>query len=379
MKKNYFQIIIFILVLAFIGCNNNEELQNFKKINTVNLNSIESDSTKIMNFIKVNKNFEIIDFKKHKSMKKFNFSKKIDNYEELIKFKDSIDIVFYNICEAFKKSKLNQITKKNKKQIKTVINLYEGKTTTIINKKQSKKETINSSFYGGTWQNGTEYEEQPWNWYVSEITSTIKYRFCTSNWFFSSKYENTIDFGFTGLGTPYVLDDLGSNVRYFSERQLLVNIKLKLGFGAIVGGVELVYWYDIPIFLSYYLDNNKCSDITQYPYIGGSCSSDTNPDGDFSYKIKIRDPYGRYDDKIIEDPWQMDILSTAEMANIDLPYSCRAGGCSTCAAKLIDGTVDQSDQSFLDDTQMNEGFILTCVAYPTSDITIKINVENELH
>lgn len=65
------------------------------------------------------------------------------------------------------------------------------------------------------------------------------------------------------------------------------------------------------------------------------------------------------------------ILMAAMRAQMDPPFSCQAGACSTCRAKLLVGKVEMDNNDVLGDDELAEGYILTCQSHPlTREIVV---------
>jgi len=73
------------------------------------------------------------------------------------------------------------------------------------------------------------------------------------------------------------------------------------------------------------------------------------------------------------------VLQAAEDAGIDLPNSCNAGVCTTCAAKILEGTVNQTEGMGVSPELQAEGYALLCVAYPLSDLKVESDKEDEVY
>lgn len=62
------------------------------------------------------------------------------------------------------------------------------------------------------------------------------------------------------------------------------------------------------------------------------------------------------------------LLDAALENNLDAPYACKAGVCSTCRAKVLEGEVEMHINHALEDYEVRQGYVLTCQCYPLTDV-----------
>ena len=94
-----------------------------------------------------------------------------------------------------------------------------------------------------------------------------------------------------------------------------------------------------------------------------------------SYRVTLINKSKTFE-RTIEIPDTEPILGEAFEQGIKIPFECVVGACAACEGKLLAGSVDQEEQIFLNEDQIREGWVLTCVAKPTSDCVIEIELDN---
>ena len=70
------------------------------------------------------------------------------------------------------------------------------------------------------------------------------------------------------------------------------------------------------------------------------------------------------------------LLDQLREQGVDLPYGCKYGGCITCAARLVDGEIDQRAQVALNNRQIAQGYVILCVARALGDCTLEVGVDS---
>jgi ferredoxin len=73
------------------------------------------------------------------------------------------------------------------------------------------------------------------------------------------------------------------------------------------------------------------------------------------------------------------VLAAAEVAGVPLPSSCCSGVCTTCAARLLEGSVHQPDAMGVKAELQEQGYALLCVSYPRSDLKLVAGQEDALY
>lgn len=91
-----------------------------------------------------------------------------------------------------------------------------------------------------------------------------------------------------------------------------------------------------------------------------------------TFQVKLRNRDGL----IIDVGEDEAIIDAVEATGHVLPIACRYGGCITCAARLVEGSVRQPNGTALNKRQSQSGYILLCVARPKTDCVLEVGVES---
>ena len=93
------------------------------------------------------------------------------------------------------------------------------------------------------------------------------------------------------------------------------------------------------------------------------------------YKVTLESEEGQVTFDCPEDSY---LLGHAEEEGIEMTSFCRYGNCAACIGKVLSGSVDQSEQMFLSEEELEQGYIVTCVGYPASDVIIQTGCRDEV-
>lgn len=102
--------------------------------------------------------------------------------------------------------------------------------------------------------------------------------------------------------------------------------------------------------------------------VEGEVKSDL--EGDTNLTIKVDE-----EETVLSMPKNKTVLQAALDHGLDVPYSCQGGICSSCVARIVEGTAEMEKNSILVDSEIEEGLVLTCQAHPTS-ATLKVDYDD---
>ncbi|XP_076950840.1 ferredoxin C 2, chloroplastic-like [Bidens hawaiensis] len=117
--------------------------------------------------------------------------------------------------------------------------------------------------------------------------------------------------------------------------------------------------------------NTTSSELQASPRISVASSAPT-------HKVTVHD---RQRDVVHEFyvPEDQYILHTAEAQNISLPFACRHGCCTSCAVRIKSGQLRQPEALGISAELKAKGYALLCVGFPTSDIEVETQDEDEVY